>query len=87
MYNGTPDVAGVSNIAVHYFRCRKHTAHDLLCEMHEDEVHFILQHLIVRFIQRKWYINTVLNVFLLLASTNENIAKNLALYLFYAFSI
>ena len=79
---------GISDIAVHYYRYKRHTDNDLfypLCgEAQENEVHFILvcpmlSDLREQFIPAKFYkFPGLFRLSLLLASNNENVVRNLS---------
>ena len=88
---------GISNIAVHYYRYKRHTNNDLFCplceEAQEKELHFVLccpmlSDLREQFIPAKF--NKFPGLFrlsLLLASNNESIVRNLSVYLYKAFKL
>ena len=86
---------GVSPLATHYFRYRTHVLTDLICplckESEEDEVHFVLQcpffaDIREQLIPAKYTNNPCsFRLCLLLATTNVNTARNLALFLYKAF--
>ena len=87
---------GVSDLKVHFFRYRQPLPADLLCNMCdlmcvENEVHFILccpfyKDLRNTFIPAKFFhIPSSFHLSILLASTNENLIKNLCLFIYFAF--
>ena len=88
---------GVSEINVHACRYKRVCKTSLLCplckESDENEVHFALEcsalsNLRVKFIPRKFYSQPCLfRVCLLMASDNENILRNLAMFLYKAFQL
>jgi hypothetical protein len=88
---------GISEIAEHYYRYRKHNQSDLLCQLckkeKENEMHFVLcchvlQDLRVRYIPSKCYnFPSMFKLALLLASTHEQTIKNVAIYLYKAFKL
>ena len=73
---------GISDLHVHYYRYRIHTASDLSCPMcgaaNEDEIHFVLccpalSSLRDEFISPKYFRNPCLSrLILLMASQNDN---------------
>ena len=87
----------ISEIAVHYYRYKRHTDNDLfrpLCgEAQENELHFVLccpmlSDLREQLIPAKFHKFPSLFIFsLLLASNNENIVRNLSAYLYKAFKL
>ncbi len=88
---------GISGIFVHYYRYKRHTDNDLICPLcrvaQETELHFVLccpvlSALRVQFIPSKFYkFPSLFRLSLLLASTNENIVRNLSVYLYKAFNL
>ena len=89
---------GISDIFVHYYRYKRHPDNDLICPLcrvaQEAELHFVLccpvvRALKVQFILPKFYRFSSLFFLLslLLASTNENIVRNLSVYLYKAFKL
>ena len=88
---------GISEIAVHYYRYKRHTDNDLfrpLCgETQENELHFVLccpmlSDLREQFIPAKFHkFPSLFRFSLLLASNNENIVRNLSVYLYKAFKL
>ena len=86
---------GVSPLTTHYFRYRTHVPTDLICplckESEEDEVHFVLQcpffaDIREQFIPAKYTNNPCsFRLCLLLCTTNDNIVRNLILFLYKAF--
>ena len=88
---------GISEIAVHHFRYKKHSRVDLICPLCkngiEDEVHFvfccpILINLRKQYIPVKYYRYPCQFRFsLLLSSRNENIVRNLSIYTYKALKL
>ena len=88
---------GISNIRVHYYRHRPYRAADLLCPLCEDEVedeiHFVLCcpvlcNLRNKLIPVKFYKKpSLFKLNMLMASVNENIVKNVCVYLYKAFKL
>ncbi|WP_419585603.1 hypothetical protein, partial [Thiolapillus sp.] len=88
---------GISDIAVHYYRYKRHTDNDLFCplcgEAQENELHFVLccpmlSDLREQFIPAKFHkFPSLFRFSLLLASNNENIVRNLSVYLYKAFKL
>ena len=82
---------GISNITKHYYRFRIHSDADLICPLcknsSEDEVHFVLCCPVLvdlrdRYIPYKYHrYPTLFKLSLLLASENENVIRNLSIYL------
>ena len=78
---------GISDVAVHYYRYKRHTDKDLICPFYrvvqETDLHFVLCCSVLRtlrpqFIPLKFYKGPCLfRLNLLLASTNETIVRNL----------
>ena len=78
---------GISDIALHFYRYKKHTELDLICPLcknaNEDDLHFllccpVLNNLRERYIPLKFYRNPCqFRASLLLASENETIVKKL----------
>ena len=88
---------GISDTAVHHYRYKRHTNNDLICPLcrvaQETELQFVLscpvlRTLILQFILSKFYkFPSLFRLSLLLASTNENIVRNLSVYLYKAFKL
>ena len=88
---------GISGIFVHYYRYKRHTDNDLICPLcrvaQETELNFVLccpvlSALRVQFIPSKFYkFPSLFRLSLLLASTNENIVRNLSVYLYKDFKL
>ena len=88
---------GISDIAVHYYRYKRHTDNDLFCplcrEAQENELRFVLccpmlSDLREQFIPAKFHkFPSSFRFRLLLASNNENIVRNLSVYLYKAFKL
>eukprot|EP00745_Piridium_sociabile_P026934 TRINITY_DN4323_c0_g1_i6.p1 TRINITY_DN4323_c0_g1~~TRINITY_DN4323_c0_g1_i6.p1 ORF type:complete len:374 (+),score=10.29 TRINITY_DN4323_c0_g1_i6:127-1122(+) len=83
---------GVSDLSLHYYRYRQHSERDLVCPLckndEENEVHFVfccpaLDDLRNQLIPQKYHRHpSLFRLALLMASTNENIIKQLAVYLY-----
>ena len=88
---------GISDIAVHYYRYKRHTDNDLFCplcrEAQENELRFVLccpmlSDLREQFIPAKFHkFPSSFRFRLLLASNNENIVGNLSVYVYKAFKL
>ena len=88
---------GISNLTVHFYRYRSHTVRDLICPMCkesiENEVHFVLccpflLELRRKLIPPKFFSNpSAFRFTLLMSRKNDNIIKNLSIYLYNAFKI
>ena len=88
---------GISDIAVHHYRYKRHTDNDLICplckEVQEDELHFVLScptlsDLRAQFIPLKFHrFPSLFRLSLLLASRNESIVRNLSVYLYKALKL
>ena len=88
---------GISDIAVHHCRYKRQTDKNLIFPSfraaQETELHFalccpVLRILRAQFIPLKFYKFPMLFLLsLLLASTNENIVRNLSVYLYKAFKL
>jgi len=88
---------GVSDLFVHYYRYKSGNNFDMICPLcrqaQENEVHFVLcctflTDLRLRFISEKFYKNpNLFRLNLLMASTQEEIVRNFALYLYKAFKL
>jgi hypothetical protein len=88
---------GISDLLVHYYRFRKHCDRDLICPLcknsKENEVHFVfccpvLNDLRNRFIPCKYFRQpSFFRLSMLMSSRNENLNKQLAIYLYKAFKI
>lgn len=88
---------GISEIAQHYYRYRKHTVDELNCPLCrsgvEDELHFILccpalSKLREQYIPRKYFkFPNQFRLSLLMASNKESIVKNLSIYIYKAFKL
>ncbi len=88
---------GISDIAVHHCRYKRHTDRELICPLcrvaQETELHFVLccpvlRTLRAQFIPLKFYkFPSLFRLSLLLASTNENIVRNLSVYLYKTFKL
>ena len=82
---------GISDIAAHHCRYKRHTDNNLICPLcsvaQEIELHFVLC-CSVQFILWKFYkFPSLFRLSLLLASTYENIVRNLSVYLYKAFNL
>jgi hypothetical protein len=88
---------GISDIAQHYYRYRKHSEVDIICPLckngKEDELHFVLccpalATLRIRYIPLKFHrYPNWFRLSLLLASEKDSIIKNLSIYLYKAFHL
>ena len=88
---------GISGIAKHSLRYRAHSDVDLVCPLckggKEDELHFVLccpalLPLRERYIPKKFYrYPNLFKLSLLMATINEDLIRNLSLYLFKAFNL
>ena len=88
---------GISDLFLHYYRYRKHSVTDLVCPLcksnEENEIHFVfccpaLDDLWHQLIPRKYCRRpSQSRLSLLMASTNETIIKQFAVYLYRAFKI
>ena len=88
---------GISDIVVHHCWYKRHADKDLICPLcrvaQETELHFVLccpvlRTLRAQFIPLKFYnFPSLLRLSLLLASINENIMRNLSVYLYNAFKL
>jgi hypothetical protein len=88
---------GLSDIYVHHYRYRQYTESDLLCPLckyaRESDVHFVfccpaLGSLRDRLIPLKYHrLPSLFRFVLLMSSTQENVVKQFALYLYKAFQL
>ena len=88
---------GISDIFVHYFRFKRHSDNDLICPLcrvaQETELHFVLCCPVLRTLKAQFIplkfdrFPGLFRLSLLLASTNENIVRNLSVYLYKAFKL
>jgi hypothetical protein len=88
---------GISDINVHHLRYRQHSDHDLICPLckneKESEVHFVLQCPVLsclrdELIPFKFHREpSLFRLIVLMSSTQEQIVKKFALYLYKAFKM
>ena len=86
---------GISDLATHKYRYKRHVEEDLVCplckEHLEDEIHFVLKcpalsELRKQYIKEKYFVHpNSFKLAMLLASKNEIVVKKLAIFLYRAF--
>ena len=85
------------NMGIHYYRYKRHTDKNLICPLcrvvQETELHFVLCCLVLRTLRAQFIplkfdrFPRLFPLSLLLAATNENIVRNLSVYLYKAFKL
>ena len=88
---------GVSDILIHSYRYRRHVENDLICPLckctTENETHFVFtcplfDDMRSQLIPRKFYRQpSLFRLIMLMTSTNEQIVKRFAIFLYKAFKI